>query len=115
MKPLAKMACAPCRGGVPPLSADEIAPLAGQIPAWEIVRNHHLHRTVSTGEFVDALELANRIGAVAELAGHHPDLLVAYGRLEIDIFTHKIDGLTKNDFILAAKIDEVLASKRGKK
>ena len=107
------MKCAPCRGGVPPLTADEIAPLAAQVPGWDVVNGHHLHRRIKTDDFLQPLKLANRIGKVAEAAGHHPDLLVAYGRLEIDIFTHKIDGLTKNDFILAARIDEVLKRTRG--
>jgi 4a-hydroxytetrahydrobiopterin dehydratase len=115
MSSLAKMKCVGCSGDVPPLTADEIAPLAKQLPGWEVVDHHHLHRKRATEEFVDALKLANKIGAVAEKAGHHPDLLVAYGRLEITIFTHKIDGLTKSDFILAAKIDEVLASRKKSK
>jgi 4a-hydroxytetrahydrobiopterin dehydratase len=109
------MKCAPCRGGVPPLTAGEIAPLAAQVQGWEVVNRHHLHRVMPTEEFVDALALANKIGAVAEKAGHHPNLLVAYGRLEIEIFTHKIDGLTKNDFILAAKIDEILDRAKSKR
>jgi 4a-hydroxytetrahydrobiopterin dehydratase len=108
MPPLAKMKCLPCRGGVPPLSEEEIGPLLAQVPGWEIASSHHLHRVVPTADFAESLALANRIGAVAEKAGHHPDLLVAWGRLIIDIFTHKIDGLTKSDFILAAKIDELL-------
>ncbi|HZL73315.1 MAG TPA: 4a-hydroxytetrahydrobiopterin dehydratase [Planctomycetota bacterium] len=112
MRSLAKMKCAPCRGGVPPLSAEEIAPLAAQVPAWEIVNGHHLYRRIERDDFLGPLKLANRIGAVAEKAGHHPDLLVAYGRLEISVFTHKIDGLTKSDFILAAKIDEVLQPRK---
>ena len=113
MSSLAKMKCAPCRGGVPPLTAEEIAPLAAEVPGWDVVNGHHLHRRIETDDFMGPLKLANKIGAVAEKAGHHPDLLVAYGRLEISIFTHKIDGLTRNDFILAAKIDDVL--KPGKK
>jgi len=105
------MKCAPCRGGVPPLTAEEIAPLLAQTPGWEVVNGHHLHRRVDADDFLRPLKLANRIGKIAEEAGHHPDLLVAYGRLEIDIFTHRIDGLTKNDFILAARIDDVLKRK----
>jgi 4a-hydroxytetrahydrobiopterin dehydratase len=115
MSVLSKMKCPPCSGSTPALTAEEIAPLAKEVPRWEIVAGHHLHRTVTTREFVDALALANRIGRVAEKAGHHPDLLVAYGRLGIDIFTHKIDGLTTGDFILAAKLDEVLAPSRGRR
>lgn len=113
MPPLAKMKCLPCRGGVPPLAAEEIAPLAAQVPTWEIVNGHHLHKMVPTRDFAESLALANRIGALAEKAGHHPDLLVVWGRLGIDIFTHKVDGFTQSDFILAAKIDELL--QRGKR
>jgi 4a-hydroxytetrahydrobiopterin dehydratase len=114
MPPLAKMKCLPCRGGVPPLSEEEIGPLLAQVPGWEIASGHHLHRVLQTGDFAESLALANRIGAIAEKAGHHPDLLVAWGRLIIDIFTHKIDGLTKSDFILAAKIDDAMSRGKGK-
>lgn len=98
---------------MPPLTAEEMAPLAAEVRGWEVVNNHHLHKRIEMDDFRGPLRMANRIGAVAEKAGHHPDLLVAYGRLEISIFTHKIGGLTKSDFILAAKIDELLES-RGK-
>ena len=108
MTTLARMKCLPCEGDVPKLTPAEAAPLAAEVPRWDVVEHHHLHRIVKTKEFVDALDLANRIGRVAEEAGHHPDLLVAYGRLEITVFTHSIGGLSKSDFILAAKIDEVL-------
>ena len=114
MTQLAKLKCLPCRGGVPPLSEEEIGPLRAQIPGWEIANGHHLHRVFQTGDFAESLALANRVGAVAEKAGHHPDLLVAWGRLIIDIFTHKIDGLTKSDFILAAKIDKSLKTRKPK-
>ncbi len=115
MAPLATMKCLPCRGGVPPLTAEEIAPLAAQVSGWEIVNVHHLHKLVPTADFAESLAIANRIGALAEKAGHHPDLLVAWGRVGIDIFTHKIDGLTMSDFILAAKIDEALRQKTAKR
>lgn len=114
MSSLANMKCAPCRGGVPPLTAGEIAPLKAQVPGWKVVKGHHLNRLVPTADFAESLALANRIGALAEKAGHHPDLLVAWGRVGIEIFTHKIDGLTRNDFILAAKIDGVLTRKQAK-
>jgi 4a-hydroxytetrahydrobiopterin dehydratase len=112
MAALAKMKCLPCRGAVPPLGAEEMAPLAAQVPGWEIVDHHHLHKRIEMDDFMGPLNLANRIGKVAEKAGHHPDLLVAYGRLEITIYTHKIDGLTKSDFILAAKIEEILQPRK---
>lgn len=115
MSSLAKMKCPSCEGAVAALTTEEISFLSPQVPRWEIVAGHHLHRAVPTEDFVEALALATRIGRVAEKAGHHPDLLVAYGRLGIDIFTHKIDGLTTGDFILAAKIDEVLEPAKGKR
>src|SRR5687767_3280077 len=77
MSSLANMKCAPCRGGVPPLTAGEIAPLKAQVPGWKVVKGHHLNRLVPTADFAESLALANRIGALAEKAGHHPDLLVA--------------------------------------
>ena len=115
MTALARMKCLPCEGDAPRLTPAESAPLAAEIPRWDVVEHHHLHRIVKTREFVDALDLANRIGRIAEKAGHHPDLLVAYGRLEITIFTHSIGGLSPSDFILAARIDEVLERKAPKR
>ena len=114
MTSLAKMKCLPCRGGTPALGPEEIAPLAAQVPGWEIVNGHHLHKLVPTRDFAESLALANRIGTLAEKAGHHPDLLVVWGRLGIDIFTHKVDGFTQSDFILAAKIDELLKPPKAK-
>jgi 4a-hydroxytetrahydrobiopterin dehydratase len=107
MADLARMKCVPCRGGIPPLTAERIAPLAAQVPTWEVVNYHHLHKVFPTKNFAESLALANRIGALAEQEGHHPDLLVAWGKLVVDIWTHKIDGLNDSDFILAAKIDEL--------
>ncbi|MBI4565960.1 MAG: 4a-hydroxytetrahydrobiopterin dehydratase [Planctomycetes bacterium] len=103
---LAKKKCTPCRGGVPPLDAATITPLAAHVPHWTVVRNHHLHRAFTTRNFADALDLVNRIGRVAEQEHHHPEVTLSWGRVGVDIWTHKIDGLTESDFILAAKIDE---------
>ena len=97
----------PCRRGVRPLTRAAIKPFAAMVPDWSVVRGHHLHKVVRTRDFSASLALANRIGVLAEKAGHHPDLLVAWGRVGIDIFTHKIDGLTPTDFILAARLDEL--------
>ena len=112
MERLADKKCIPCRGGVPPLNEEAIRPLWEQVPEWEVVDNHHIRRTLPTGDFADALELANRIGALAEDQWHHPDLHVVWGKVGVEIWTHKIDGLTESDFILAAKIDQ-LARKAG--
>ncbi len=85
-----------------------MAPLLAQLDGWRVIDGHHLEKTYTTPDFATALALVNRIGAVAEAEDHHPDLLLAWGRVEVKIWTHKIDGLTESDFILAAKCDRVV-------
>jgi len=97
--------CVPCKGGVPPLRGEELQRLSAQIQDWKVIADHHLTKTFLFPDFKTALEFVNRAGAVAEAEGHHPDLLLAWGRVEVTTYTHKIDGLTESDFILAAKID----------
>ena len=105
---LASKHCVPCRGGVPPLTGDELrAPHAELNGGWRVVRDHHLHKVFSFPDFVGALEFTNSVGELAEAEGHHPDIRLTWGRVEIEIFTHKIDGLTESDFILAARIDRL--------
>ncbi len=106
MSRLAERECVPCRGGIPPLTADAIQPLLEELPGWSVIDNHHLEKTYRLPDFRDALDLVNRIGGVAEEQGHHPDLVLAWGRVEVKIWTHKIDGLTESDFVFAAKADE---------
>jgi 4a-hydroxytetrahydrobiopterin dehydratase len=105
MSGLAEKTCVPCRGGVPPLAGEGLRKLASQVTAWEVVREHHLHRTYEFPDFVSALAFVNRVGQLAEEQGHHPDIYLAWGKVEVTIWTHKIDGLTESDFILAAKIE----------
>ena len=107
MSDLAQLTCVPCRGGVPPLTAEEIRPLQKQVPQWNVVNNHHIERQFSFPDFKTALDFVNRVGNLAEEQGHHPDILLAWGKVGITIWTHKIDGLTESDFILAAKIDRL--------
>jgi len=107
MSELTKKQCVPCRGGVPPLTADQIIPLIDQLHGWEVIQNHHLYKAWSFPDFVSALAFVNRVGELAEREGHHPDIYLTWGRVEIKIYTHKIDGLTESDFVLAAKIDEI--------
>jgi 4a-hydroxytetrahydrobiopterin dehydratase len=90
---------------VPPLTADEIAPLLAQIDGWHVVDNHHLEKRYTVKNFAQALDLVNRIGAIAEEQNHHPDIALAWGRVDVKIWTHKINGLTESDFIFAAKCD----------
>ncbi len=107
MNQLARKSCIPCRGGVPPLSAPQIAELHPEVPDWEVVNDHHLSRSFSFPDFRQALAFVDRVGELAETENHHPDLYLSWGRVRIEIWTHKIDGLTESDFILAAKIDDL--------
>ncbi len=104
---LAEQHCVPCRGNVPPLPGDELEKLKAQVPGWQVVNGHHLRKTYSFPDFRTALDFVNQTGAIAEEEGHHPDLLLAWGKVEVKIWTHTIDGLTENDFVLAAKIDRI--------
>ena len=106
---LAEMKCVPCRGGVPALSGKAIEELLSKLDkGWSVVQEHHLTKTYPFNDFAQALAFVNRVGAVAEAEGHHPDLHLSWGRVRIDIWTHKANGLTESDFILAAKADRVL-------
>jgi len=104
---LADKHCIPCRGGVPALKGKELETLQKSIPLWSVMDEHHLHREFRFPDFKQALEFVNRIGAIAEEEGHHPDIALAWGKVGVTTWTHKIDGLTESDFILAAKIDRV--------
>ena len=99
--------CVPCRGGVPPLAGAALDDLKAQLAGWEVVREHHLEKTYTFPDFEKALVFVNRAGAIAEQEGHHPDLHLSWGKVGVEIWTHKIDGLTESDFILAAKIDQI--------
>lgn len=99
--------CVPCRGGVPPMTPEQIADLLPELDGWEAVEDHHLRKLFGFDDFASALAFVNRVGAVAEAEGHHPDLLLRWGSVRVEIWTHKIDGLTYSDFVLAAKCDDV--------
>ena len=104
---LADKKCVPCRGSVPPLKGEELKKIHDNVPEWQVVSEHHLHREFRFPDFKQALEFVNRVGAIAEQEGHHPDILLAWGKVGITLWTHTIDGLTESDFILAAKIDRL--------
>jgi len=105
---LADRTCVPCRGGVPPLREAQWEPLLAELgPGWRVVDEHHLEKHYRFPDFAQALAFVNRAGAVAEEQGHHPDLHLAWGKVVVLLWTHKIDGLTESDFVLAAKIDRV--------
>jgi len=107
MSELSSKQCVPCRGGVPPLTADEIKPLLNQLQGWEVVDEHHLRKVYRFSNFREALGYVDKVGELAEEQGHHPDICFGWGQAEIKIWTHKINGLTESDFILAAKVDEI--------
>jgi 4a-hydroxytetrahydrobiopterin dehydratase len=104
---LADKKCVPCRGEVPALKGKELEELHQKVPKWTVTNEHHIHREFRFPDFVKALEFVNRVGALAEEQGHHPDILLTWGKAEITMWTHKIDGLTESDFIMAAKIDRL--------
>ena len=104
---LADRKCLPCRGGVPPLAGEELDKYTAEVPEWKVVDGHHLSRTFKFPDFAAALAFVNRVGALAEGQGHHPNISFTWGRVTIDIWTHKIDGLHESDFVLAAKIDQL--------
>ncbi len=107
MSELASLSCVPCRGGIPPLKGAQLQEYQRKLPGWEVVNEHHLHKTFTFPDFKAALAFVNRVGELAEQQGHHPDIYLAWGKVEITIWTHKIDGLTESDFVLGAKIDQL--------
>ncbi len=107
MSELARKTCVPCRGGVPPLKGQQLVDFEKQVDGWSVVEEHHVVKAFKFPDFRKALEFVNRVGELAEEQGHHPDIFLAWGKVEITIWTHKINGLTESDFILAAKIDQI--------
>ncbi|HYM82230.1 MAG TPA: 4a-hydroxytetrahydrobiopterin dehydratase [Candidatus Limnocylindria bacterium] len=112
MAQLTQSSCVACRGGVPTLTEAEIGNFQPQVPEWRVVEVDgikRLERTFKFEDFRSAMSFAVRVGELAEREGHHPDLHVAWGKVRVETWTHKIQGLHENDFILAAKTDEVFA------
>jgi 4a-hydroxytetrahydrobiopterin dehydratase len=107
MADLADRQCVPCRGGVAPMKGDEIEKLSTQLEEWGVVNEHHLQKSYKFKDFGETLAFVNRVGELAEQQGHHPDICFGWGKADVTIWTHKIDGLTESDFVLAAKIDKL--------
>ena len=107
---LADNTCVPCRGGVPSLEPQKIQELLGQLESgWALNDQGHIERTYEFPNFANALAFTNRVGNVAEIEGHHPDLLTEWGKVTVTWWSHKIKGLHRNDFIMAAKTDALYA------
>lgn len=107
MSELASKTCEACRSDTPPMQSEEIGELSPQIPDWEVVEDHHLRRAFKFKNFREALDFVNRVGELAEEQGHHPELHFGWGHVELEVWTHKIDGLTQSDFVFAAKVDRL--------
>jgi 4a-hydroxytetrahydrobiopterin dehydratase len=108
MGDLASKQCVPCKGGVPPLEGARLRTLHDQLGGgWKLVDDHHLEKVYRFANFREALDFTNRVGEMAEEQGHHPDVELAWGRVRLLVWTHKIDGLTESDFIWAAKADQL--------
>jgi 4a-hydroxytetrahydrobiopterin dehydratase len=109
MPKLAEKKCIPCEGGVAPLEGEAVKTIAKELGGeWKVVNEHHLEKEFSFKDFKDALAFTNKVGALAEAEGHHPDIHLSWGKVRIVLWTHKINGLSESDFILAAKIDKLL-------
>ena len=106
MSDLADSKCGSCETATEPLGSKEaqqfLTELGGE---WRVINNHHLEKTYKFKDFRQALAFTNKIGEIAESVGHHPDIYLTWGKVRIEIFTHKVNGLTKDDFVLAAKFE----------
>jgi 4a-hydroxytetrahydrobiopterin dehydratase len=106
---LAQMECIPCKGGIPPLKGEALDDLLAKLGNdWQVVDEHHLLKRFKFNDFRQALGFTNQVGELAESVNHHPDICLAWGKVEITLWTHKIGGLSETDFVFAAKSDALL-------
>ena len=106
---LASKQCTPCKGGTPPLTDTKVKELRSELEGWTVEQEYHLTRLYDFPDFAKALGFVNQIGEIAEEQNHHPDIYLAWGKVRVEVWTHKIKGLTESDFIFAAKVDAALA------
>lgn len=108
MSNLAKKKCSTCVGGILPLEGADLVDYSSDLGGnWNIINEHHLEKEFTFEDFQKALDFTNKVGALAEEEGHHPDIHLSWGKVRIVLWTHKINGLSESDFILAAKIDQL--------
>lgn len=106
---LADKTCIPCRGGTPPLSSEEVQDFLKKINLdWQVNQSGHLIRQFTVGDFKGAMLIAQSVAAVADEQNHHPDLHISWGKCLVELWTHKINGLSEADFVMAAKIDRLI-------
>ena len=111
MSDLAQKQCTACTGDVDPFTADEVTTFLRSVTGWEVVDDHHLVKRWEVDDFVGAMALANRFAEISEEQNHHPVLSLSWGWVEAKIWTHKIDGLALNDFVLAARFDRAAGTR----
>ncbi len=108
MSSLAEKECIPCKGGTPALKGAELREMTSKLGGgWRLERDHQLEKEFTFKNFRDALDFTNKVGELAESQGHHPDIYLTWGKVKLTIWTHKVDGLTESDFVLAAKVDRL--------
>jgi 4a-hydroxytetrahydrobiopterin dehydratase len=108
MATLAEKECVPCKGGVAKLEGKDLERLESELGnGWEVADGHHLEKEYEFKDFREALAFTNKVGELAESQGHHPDIYLAWGKVKLTVWTHKVDGLTESDFVLAAKADRL--------
>lgn len=113
MEDLTQIKCAPCEGGVDPLTPDQYAPYLEMISQWSVTDNKMIERVFEFKDFAEALGFVNAAGAIAEDEGHHPDLFIhSWNKVKVSLWTHAIDGLSINDFIVATKVDRILSGQQ---
>lgn len=101
--------CVPCRGGIDPLRGRELEVLLAELGGgWQVEDEHHLTKTYRFPDFRQALAFTNKLGELAEQVGHHPELTLGWGKVAVELYTHKIGGLAEADFVWAAKADRLL-------
>ena len=98
----------PCEAGTHPLEETKVKEMLKEIPSWSL-KDRHLHKKFKFKDFADAMKFINAVAEIAESEGHHPDFCVHYNKVEVEIWTHAVNGLSENDFILAAKIDGIVS------
>ncbi len=104
---LSEKKCVACEGGTPPLNESEIAGYMAEISGWEIIDNKKIRKEFKFKNFKEAMTFVNKIAEIAEAEGHHPDIHIFYNRVNIELWTHAVGGLSENDFIMAAKIEQL--------
>jgi len=105
---LAQKKCVPCRGGTPPLSADQAKIYLAAVPEWRVSADgKQIARTFTYKDFIQAMKFVNKVAEVAEEQGHHPDIHIHWNKVELVLWTHSIGGLHENDFVMAAKFDKL--------